>query len=1337
MVACLAAPLAVRGARIGVLMGTAYLFTEEAVATGAISPVFQQAALACAQTVLVHTAPGHATRCVDSAFVQAFEAERRRLEAEGAAPDSVWESLERMNLGRLRIASKGLVREGDALVAVDEDAQRRDGMFMIGQLAALRGEVTTVAALHDEVSAGATAWLADPPLRREGAGLDIAVVGMAAVLPGAPDVHTYWSRVVLGQDAVTEVPRERWDPERYHNAEPEHRGGTTRSKWGGFLPAVPFDPLEYGIPPRSLAAIDPVQLLALQVARDALADAGYDRRPLDRDRTSVVFGAEPGTDLASAYGLRAQLPALIGEIPEALDRALPRLTEDSFPGVLGNVIAGRIANRLDLGGVNYTVDAACASSLAALDVACKELVAGTSDCVVVGGADLHNAVNDYLLFDSVHALSPTGRSRPFDADADGISLGEGVAAVVCKRLADAERDGDRIYAVIKGIAGSSDGRSLGLTAPRREGQTAALDRAYDRAGLGPERVGLVEAHGTGTVVGDRTELASLTETFTQAGVEAGKVTLGSVKSNIGHTKCAAGLAGLVKVALALHQGVLPPSLHIRKPNPGWRAQTSPFQFRSRPAPWGPGERYAAISAFGFGGTNFHAVLAAHDAAPAAEGHRDWPEELVLLEDLAAAQRLASWLDAGATAGVPAPALADVALTVAPAAGSAGLALLARDVAELRELLGVAARGETHERVLRRTGATAPRVAWLLPGQGSQRPGMLADLFVAFPALQALLAGGWAERLFPGDAYDPASRKAQRAALTDTRVAQPALGIVELAAARVLERAGLRADVLAGHSYGEVVALCLAGALREDQLVALSEARADAVVEAAGAEPGTMAAVTAPAEAVAPHLAGSGAVVANANSPQQTVIAGPAADVDRAVARLEAAGLEVKRFPVAAAFHSPGIAAAGPAFAEALGAFDVGAPDRPVWANTTAAPYAEDPAEVRRQLAEQIVRPVRFADQVRAMAADGVTVFVEVGPGRVLTDLVEQTLGAGDHLAVPLDHRDGALVGLARLLGALAARGVPVDLPGLLRSRGARPLDLDAAPALSPTTWWVDGHRARPAVGELPDHAMKPLAEPIALTAAAGRDRVVLEYLETLREQAEAQRRVMLAYLGSDAPVEALPVAAAAEEAPAPAPAAPTDPGELLLGIVSERTGYPSEMLDLDLDLEADLSIDSIKRVEILGALADQLGEGGGRAEQEQVVEELAGVRTLRGVLTWLETRRTSAGGGATDLEVDPSTDGEGIPPRALRFVPELTPLDPPAPGSLAEARVAVVGAGELVASLAEPLAATGAVVVGDAEPHSLLVVVTDPADPPSGRGCTPSPIGCGGSSPTGWSASAW
>ena len=361
--------------------------------------------------------------------MQSFRAERERLEREGRPRDEVWATLERLNVGRLRLAAKGLRRDGADLVEAGEDERRRDGMVMLGQVAALRSERTTVAELHAAVSEGAGELLerAAPaaPRRPVPPRADAAIVGMASVFPGAAELETYWANIVAAVDSVTEVPRERWNVDLYYHPDGQGSDDRTPSKWGGFLPDVLFDPASYGIPPVSLAAIEPIQLLALEVSRRALADAGLAEGGFDRERAAVIFGADSGADLLGAYTLRTLWKQYAGDLPDALDEALPALTEDSFPGVLANVIAGRIANRLDLGGANYTIDAACASSLAAVDVAVKELRTGTSDLVLCGGADLHCAISDYLMFASVHALSKSGRCRTFDASADGIALGRG------------------------------------------------------------------------------------------------------------------------------------------------------------------------------------------------------------------------------------------------------------------------------------------------------------------------------------------------------------------------------------------------------------------------------------------------------------------------------------------------------------------------------------------------------------------------------------------------------------------------------------------------------------------------------------------------------------------------------------------------------------------------------------------------------------------------------------------------------------------------------------------------------------------------------------------------
>ncbi|MFD7630904.1 SDR family oxidoreductase [Streptomyces sp. NPDC059851] len=1398
MVAALAAPLTARGCAVGVLMGTAYLFTREAVAHGAVRPLFQRQVLAAEATALLRTAPGHATRCVPSPFSDGFRDLAAGLRAEGVADREAWERLERLNVGRLRLASKGIERTGaGALAAVDEDRQYAEGLFMAGQVAVLRGATTSIDALHAAVTDGAAAFLerrrdalraGREPARGEAgtpasAPLDVAIVGMACMFPQAPDLAAFWAQVLDGRDAITEVPPERWDPDVHCSPGPDGAGPASASRWGGFLPRIPFDPLRYGIPPASLGSIEPVQLLALEASRRALEDAGYGGdgrgRAFDRSRTGVVFGTEAGSDLSNATTLRAVLPSYYGHVPAGLDEQLPRLTEDTFPGLLANVVAGRVANRLDLRGPNYTVDAACASSLAAVDVACKELVLGTSDVMLCGGADLHNGINDYALFTSVHALSPTGRSRAFDDAADGIVLGEGVACIVLKRLADAERDGDRVYGVIKAVGASSDGRSLGLTAPRPEGQRAALERAYRGAGVSPAEVGLVEAHGTGTVVGDRTELGVLTAVFDEAGSRAGSCVLGSVKSQIGHTKCAAGLAGLIKAALALHTGVRPPTLHVERPNPAWRAGAGPFVFHREALPWpaAPERRYAGVSAFGFGGTNFHAVLAAHsgDGPPPAHARDEWPAELFLFRgtDPAAARHAAAGLLDLAAAAVRGDApwrLRDLAATAshraARARGTVRIAFVAEDTEDLCRLLGAAvgaddgadaapgapagaeARADADARVKAGGGAVAGvagrvyraveeggdvgRTAFLFPGQGSQRPGMSAHLFTAFPDLGRLLGpdadgngdgigsgrGNGSGRgdgdededgkrrvvaaLYPPAAFDDAAREELRRALTDTRAAQPALGMVELAAYELLTRCGIRPDMAAGHSYGELVALCAAGVIDADVLPRLSSARAAAILDAAGDDPGAMAAVAAAPEDIGRVLGGpplpDGLVVANHNAPRQSVLSGPTRAVEAAVRRLRDAGTAAKRLSVACAFHSPVVAAAGPAFGRVLEGLPLREPEFEVWANRTALPYEPGARAVRGELAAQIGAPVRFAAQIEAMYGAGARTFVEVGPGRVLTRLVTDVLGDRPHRVVAVEPRaTGGLAGFLDALARLAAAGLPVVSDWMFRGRDA--VDVDRAVAPRTPGWTVDGHLVRTASGEPLAGALAParrvVEAPVTTdpgeeaAASSGRpDVLVAEFLRGSREVIAAQRDVLLAYFGvPDGTVPGATVQAAdplpeygpgltvgagapgpAESAAYGAPPAGVHPDReqpygaasvpgggapdasgpapqsaefteetvlrAVLELISERTGYPLDMVEPGLDLEADLSVDSIKRAEIAGELARRLGGSGGGpvppALDDAELEELTRARTASAIARWLVAHATTSGTAGTD-----------------------------------------------------------------------------------------------------------
>lgn len=1352
MVATLAAPLTRRGAGVGLLMGTAYLFTEEAVDCGAIHRLFQRELRQAEATELLETAPGHVTRCLAGPFASSFRAIKGDLRARGVADRETWEELERLNLGRLRIASKAIERLGSDLVAVDESRQLAEGLFMAGQVAVLSSETTTIAGLHARVSDDAADFVSARTAQLRGqlgvsvpevlqqpaaAPSDVAIIGMACVFPGSPDLASFWANVVSGADLITEVTDERWDPDVYYSPQAGDGapGDRTPSKWGGFLPRVPFDALRYGIAPASLPSIEPVQLLALEVAQRALADAGYDERAFDRSRTAVLFGAEAGSDLSNAAVLRTMLPAYLDAVPEELADQLPRLTEDSFPGMLSNVIAGRIANRLDLGGTSYSVDAACASSLAALDVACKELESGTSDLALCGGADLHNSIHDYLLFASVGALSPTGRCRSFDSSADGIVLGEGVGCVLLKRRADAERDGDRIYAVIKGVGSASDGRSVGLTAPRPDGQRSALQRAYRNAGISAADVGLLEAHGTATAVGDRTELATLTALFAEAGAAPGDCALGSVKSQIGHTKCAAGLAGLIKAALAVHHGVRPPTLHLDDPNPLWQARSSPFSFSREARPWTApaADRVAGVSAFGFGGTNFHVVVGSHAAAEAPRhGLDEWPAELFTFcgadhgDACGAIEQLLELIATNDAHDRP-WRLRDLARTACGRCAQRGapvrVAIVAAGIDELTDLLRRALR-EEHDPAgglfVADGRDRAGKLAVLFAGQGSQRPGMLAELFVAFPELQQYLQLGrkWAGGLFPPAAFDADVAREQEVRLRDTRFAQPTLGIAGLAVHHLLAHSGVCPDMLAGHSYGELVALCCAGAFDAAALLRLSEARAEAILAAAGDDPGAMAAVSATSADVDRALRASGldehVVVANHNAPRQVVISGPTALVERAIEQLASAGHASRRIAVACAFHSPLVAGACRPFADVLSGERVWDLELPVWANRTAGRYPRRADDVRAELAAQIGAPVRFVEQVESMYADGARVFLEAGPGTVLTRAVAAILGERRHVAVACDEpaRRG-LPGFLAALAQLAVAGVPLGTGWLFSGRDAADVSATTPPRRS--GWTVDGHVVRTADGACLSGGLAParrIAGPAAGQVANGanghHEELVSEFLRTSREIVAAQRDVLLRYFGpahAVAPSAEPPVPAQAAAQPVTAPAVPapdvsTDALHAVLAIISERTGYPIDMIEPDLDLEADLSIDSIKRTEIVGELAIRLGvavDGGALSDVD--LAEPARARTARAMADWLDaTRGGAASAERTDRPAAPAGDGqlngEGGPHVAAprRFVLERRSLGSATADSsvLRGTRFVTFGGGPVGAALAAELTGHGA-----------------------------------------------
>ncbi|WP_086664453.1 type I polyketide synthase [Lentzea kentuckyensis] len=1222
----------------------------------------------------------------------------------------------------------------------------------------------------------------------------IAVVGLGGLYPRSRDVREFWSNIADAVDCITDVPETHWRIDDYYDPDPAAPDKTYCRK-GGFLPTTDFNPVEFGMPPATLEVTDVLQLLSLVVARETLADSPEH----DRSRTGVILGITGANSLTQPLSTRLQTPLLrrvarhcgltdaqAEDIADNFVAALAPWEENSFPGMLGNVVAGRIANRFDLGGTNCTVDAACASSLAAVHMAAAELVSGRADLMISGGCDAENTIFMYLCFSKTPAFSPSERIRPFDADADGTLIGEGIGMLALKRLADAERDGDRIYSVLRGIGSSSDGRFKSIYAPRAEGQTVALRRAYDDAGLSPADIGLVECHGTGTAVGDDTELGALREIYEEAGVAPGSVAVGSIKSQIGHTKAAAGAAGLIKLSLALHQKVLPPTINVTEPAKG--LHDSPFHLGATARPWvvDPARpvRRAAVSSFGFGGTNFHCVLEEHDAA-AQVLHR------VCRVHLWHAADPAELLSVDESDG-PVPE------------DHARLAVVARDEDELARLRAQAAdrlreSSEAFELpgIYYRPRAEVPgKVAVLFAGQGSQYAGMGTGAALAIPPLRAAFdeaalavdegllpppgvdegalhrPPGLGAVVFPPTAFDERTAEEQEIALRRTDFAQPAIGALSAGHFRCLHELGFEPEGALGHSFGELTALWCAGSLSDEDFFLLAAARGRAMA-GTGEDAGAMAAVSCGLERARELLAEHPNLsVCNVNSPEQVVVGGATEAVERFVESCA----EAKRLPVAAAFHTDHVAHAVTEFRAAVEDVSPAEPSFPVYANSEDARYGPDVASNRGVLVDQLLKPVLFAPRVEEMYADGFRVFVELGPKKVLGGLVRRTLADHDDVVVlsadggPRADGDRTLKQTAAQLAVLGlplagfnrftapaepsepAGGMTIPMNGVNHVSDERRAHRAAMEESQPTE-----ERVQPQQGEL---ITNPEAD--VSGAVGGHLSMHEEYLTSQLKVAERLTEVLQQHADGETPDDSvisginavtehsvaigqshihasdvlrslvqLDTPGATVDAPTPAPRRyePAPPAELepapptgdepadvsvpndvpvpdgevvvtdeeivvadepeevpepsgdtpagsaddvrsaLLAIVAEKTGYPTDMLDPSMDVEADLGIDSIKRVEIMGGLREQFPDA-----QEASPEQLAELRTLDDIVRFVTEQ-------ASEVTATPKAREGAIGRKqaCLLAVPAPDQLDAP----FVTRNALVVGSSPLTAALTE------------------------------------------------------
>ncbi len=907
---------------------------------------------------------------------------------------------------------------------------------------------------------------------------DIAIIGMGCIFPKSRHLKEYWHLLFNGIDAISDIPaKTHWKLKDYFHSDPatpDH----TYCKRGGFLPSVSFDPLSYGIPPNNLGATDTSQLLGLEVAKMALDDAGYSAgHPFLADhKVNVILGITGTQELVIPLGARLGHPiwkkALEDsgireekrqEILERIQGDYVQWQENSFPGLLGNVVAGRIANRLDLSGTNTVSDAACASSLSALHTAVMELCSGKCDMSITGGADTLNDIFMHMCFSKTGVLSHTSDARPFSKDADGTVLGEGIGMMVLKRLGDAEKANDRIYAVLKGIGTSSDGRTSAIYAPDSNGQLKALKEAYRDSGVDPSTVGLVEAHGTGTRVGDKVEFEALKKCFDPC-VQKNKTAIGTVKSMIGHTKAAAGAAGMIKTVLSLYNKVIPPTLKATKPDPELDINNSSFYLNSDSRPWvgalADHPRRSGVSAFGFGGSNFHAVLEEYTPF---KKHVSWDgavqifafssKEMDLLTqqvrtietilkkavDTEQMHQLIAWkafesrkkFDSKLT----------FRLTVVHHKGDDILQTL--DAA-----LNCVETKKSASNIYFASGKRKGKLGFLFPGQGSQYVGMGKDLISTFPeALDALESSCHAYSKHKGHTEDSnsihdyifappvhiQSKRVSEEQLRRTDIAQPAIGAISLGMIKILKRFGISPQIACGHSFGELSALYSAGWINENDFTSLAVSRGSHMAAAGKKEgdAGSMLAIQADLLQIEKLIEKENldVVLANKNSRSQGVISGDTNEILRAKSLCKQHEMRAVQLPVAAAFHSRLVKDATKPFTKDVDGISFSPTIIEVLSNTTGTPYSKKKSDIKHLLGNQLANPVNFVNNIEQMVDNNVSAFVEVGPKSVLTGLVKSMVNGPHITAIALDGslKKTGVENLAHVLCQVAANGFDIDL----------------------------------------------------------------------------------------------------------------------------------------------------------------------------------------------------------------------------------------------------------------------------------------------------------------------
>lgn len=933
---------------------------------------------------------------------------------------------------------------------------------------------------------------------------DVAIVGMACIFPGAPDIRTFWQNIVSKADCISDPPDD-WEGYPWYDPDSNEPDRTYVKRAGYLKDLSRFDPFKYGIIPKAVDGAEPEHWLSLKVAYETLADAGVPDIPINREKTEVIMGrglfVNRGYITISHYslGIDQTLDILkelfpdcseesLQKVKRKLQASIPTFSPDTAPGLVSSIMAGRIANRLDLQGSSYAVDAACSSSLLAVERGCYDLLSGRCDAALVGGINLAAHHQNQMLLCRLGAASRSQEIRPFDQHANGMLMGEGVGMVLLKRRQDAERDGNRIYALIRGAGSASDGAGASVIAPRVEGEELAIRRAYENAHISPDTVELIEAHGTGIPLGDATEVAALTRVFGARSGDGPRCAIGSVKSMIGHLLPASGMAGLIKAALAVYHRTLPPTLRCSRPHTGLNLGQSPFYINTETRPWIHGAskdpRRAGVNAFGFGGSDAHIVLEEYCGAAEStteEFHSRWETELFVIQAdsrdglIAQSKKVAAYVE-----GFPSIALKDLAYTVNRALtnDSCRLAVVASSGEELKKKLEHTVdllKNERRQRIKDRSGIyyfDAPlgqegKLAFLFPGEGSQYVNMLSDLCIHFPEVRScfdLLGKACAfypelnlyrDAIFPPPAFSEEEKQTAEAKLWEMDNAITAVMTADKALLTLLQLLKIKPDALVGHSSGELFTLTASGiselsSAREDYLMGylLLGHRMIQRVDHEQAIPDaplvTVGAVDRPMLDQIVAKSGGELIVAMDNCPNQVVLCcrtKGAADIYLEQLRKQGAICQV--LPFSRPYHTPLFEPARPHLEELFDWGTFSPPAVEVYSCMTAAPFPSESREIRRFGIEQWLNPVRFRETIEAMYHAGVRLFLEVGPKSQLTGFVNDTLKEHNHLAVAVNaqHRSG-ITQLHHALGLLAAHGVSMDLGYLYQRRKPQLLDLE-------------------------------------------------------------------------------------------------------------------------------------------------------------------------------------------------------------------------------------------------------------------------------------------------------